>query len=1567
MAQDRGSIPDEDSDEFQKLIKRNFGQSNSQQKPFHPKDGHCKTWKNAPNQKTYSSFGDQGTTASVNMYGEIVQFGTYLGAGDAGMFSADQKFLPEPYDVMARADIFDRYSRTRLAGPGCYGFEFQDVSFEEPPSMAYLHYRWPRYEYRSTRKILTIQWAVHDGIVLQQCVLTNLDDSEMQVSCRFRNDHGAMLIRDLDYIDPAHKFNNGDEEGGDYHTNLGPYGYSWNLTHDPRCHKAETQTNGSFKGEADSSTLASHGSFDSKDELESAMVVVSVFLNGEALRWTSSSGCNWTKRLGGRNSRNSTIEVVTAYRMTLLKTSTASWRDYMIPVESTDIDRILQETPFSPIYISTTECSAQQSNEKHEPHGMSEGSDSDPSGIPADDSSSRSHIEFIVRRNLEHILSVCSIPLKPSGWGNGKATSLKLSSDLYPVALTCGDMSCHRICTSASFFAFRFLVDVSRRLKQLKQSNPEDRYINSLLDRIGVVCRGHLTWLFSNAERYFCEKKEGGLGYFVANYWVTGKAIALDSPTWRPDNSLTDTAYQILKAGEWVQFSNDREDLDLARDAVGYAYEPWMKSLERLDRRGCFAWPHAQQGGTNVFRLSDHVLIWKALTTVEEFDLWPIDTEGGRLMSPSQIQQGMLRRFITENEASRKRMLAVTRSSRETRFMFHARDTTLFYGCDWGFFLQQTPFREAWKDTLEAQAFYTDNQDTLWNNTLRYALGIMMGIRGHAVNQQSGCDLVKMCLRAILQATSSNGFCSVKLQDITKEPVLFSREDDRDYYFHASFEIPYILLVDAARIHRIYGQKPDIFQNDQSYQSNQQVDHVLGDADGYYPKMRKPQLKRQTLNEKIASEPSSLRKTVPFGRRFDSANVFNIEEEWLYNYPSFLLSETAMTSDDIKKAIITLATKDRSLEANEPVVVRAAKGVRQSFGDWSVGGDEYEKWDKMWFENWLEDDQVKRSLVSDIPKTMRLEKRDRPDVAPSAGAPTDIFHRFCNKSLLHKLMGVRNATNAKKRFVWLTNADINTALICYLGSVETERPAISLFFDRHWHHDGYFFDDTTMVMNTWETELHLGFYSLLDAQEISFRGASASHNDIILDSRRISKVSMGFRLWGDLFDRHWTCHFIEDINVLSSNLHKQSGGDSFYWEPSYPHTEKGKYWRQRKVVELYLFGHILAGLVQSTREIFESVKKELGVQQGHGLSFPAIPSSEDYFFSSAQWRKFQDLLQAIDENLEEVKLEVSKWVSREKDRGQEKPRWTRDHERKYGAIIKKLQVSAENQIRSLHGVHSSVKSLEETLIRRMEQIREDIALRGSEDIRFFTYVTVVFLPLGFASGIFSMNGTPEPDLLNSLVICAIVSLVVTIFALFNAKTLSTILRRRLHLIDSYSQEKMEQSFLIPRHERTAGRARKSTIDQRQREPESGGMVPEGPHEDLPRSHPFDGTETKHAPRVWFLVSYAVLELPVRRVAVAYDALRNPKLTWISCLHVILGFLCLPLCVLFWFLRFAIANMVDLLQVILIIVSWPFLLPPPDEVRFGGYMRELATLFDTMRPLKYLGSRIDKRREVLKGR
>ncbi len=54
-------------------------------------------------QVRLQSFGDQGTTATVNSYGDLIQVGRYLGLGSSGMFTMDQPYTDEPWAVVSRA------------------------------------------------------------------------------------------------------------------------------------------------------------------------------------------------------------------------------------------------------------------------------------------------------------------------------------------------------------------------------------------------------------------------------------------------------------------------------------------------------------------------------------------------------------------------------------------------------------------------------------------------------------------------------------------------------------------------------------------------------------------------------------------------------------------------------------------------------------------------------------------------------------------------------------------------------------------------------------------------------------------------------------------------------------------------------------------------------------------------------------------------------------------------------------------------------------------------------------------------------------------------------------------------------------------------------------------------------------------------------------------------------------------------------------------------------------------------------------------------------------------------
>jgi hypothetical protein len=115
-------------------------------------------WVQSPKQEeqhtqtnhAYTSFGDDGTTASVSVFGHILQISRFLGreAGASGLLCADASYLPSPYFVSSRMEDLMSFSKR----PG-RGFRIDFVSdwdlFESVPMLGYTHDRWPRYLYRN--------------------------------------------------------------------------------------------------------------------------------------------------------------------------------------------------------------------------------------------------------------------------------------------------------------------------------------------------------------------------------------------------------------------------------------------------------------------------------------------------------------------------------------------------------------------------------------------------------------------------------------------------------------------------------------------------------------------------------------------------------------------------------------------------------------------------------------------------------------------------------------------------------------------------------------------------------------------------------------------------------------------------------------------------------------------------------------------------------------------------------------------------------------------------------------------------------------------------------------------------------------------------------------------------------------------------------------------------------------------------------------------------------------------------------------------------------------------------
>ncbi|KAF2143199.1 uncharacterized protein K452DRAFT_225473, partial [Aplosporella prunicola CBS 121167] len=285
----------------------------------------------------------------------------------------------------------------------------------------------------------------------------------------------------------------------------------------------------------------------------------------------------------------------------------------------------------------------------------------------------------------------------------------------------------------------------------------------------------------------------------------------------------------------------------------------------------------------------------------------------------------------------------------------------------------------------------------------------------------------------------------------------------------------------------------------------------------------------------------------------------------------------------------------------------------------------------------------------------------------------------------------------------------------------------------------------------------------------------------------VVRTVMSFRFTGDFFDRYWTCHFLEH-KPRTDKRSVTKDGKARIFKLDHGHKrrqKKTKYpWQQRKVLELVLMDEILNEMASSARNVLDWAKNTL---QG-GFQKLQQKGSDNYLSLNERWRVFEQILQAVEEDLDENLERIKEWRARESDRGLERPRWTRNDERRYRPTMTRLSVLTKRKTRELERLKQNIQSFREALTRRLTSIRDDISFRGSENINLFTYVTVVFLPLGFTTGIFSMSEAPSRTTLIQMVITAIIALAITIGALINARLLDKeIVEPALKIIRSISR------------------------------------------------------------------------------------------------------------------------------------------------------------------------------------
>jgi hypothetical protein len=1054
-----------------------------------------------------------------------------------------------------------------------------------------------------------------------------------------------------------------------------------------------------------------------------------------------------------------------------------------------------------------------------------------------------------------------------------------------------------------------------------------------------------MLWLISISE---------GDQPFAANYWVSGAQMdATHTESWHPNDSPTDSAYQWIKIRECFDVFGDalREHKNDMLKYLKPSTRGWLKQLEDLDVRAVCAWPHSREDETNLFRLDDHIWIWKGLQATEEIDntllqrpedVWlraikeKEGLEESKTYASQNVRQQVIRHFTTKNEISGKRTLAVTRSSRENRFLFHSRDTVLLYARDWAFISDwDSNSVEVWQNAMRVQPDHDGNHESTWENALRYALSILMGLEEFSINKKPFPDMIKDSIATLTRSSSPNGLFVGLLDRTTRNGKKSIREYDRDFYFYAGFEVSYILFRNARKIVNSFKRQTSPHQ-DSKDATQERLTEVV---DLVAPPITQHTLKDAarknvtpipyvalTHTHRSPAHVSLMKKSVPVNLLIDANSVVDVDDEWLYNYPGFLVSSKGtpanLTFDQVLNLPMDLilhevprdsGRESETLESSpsSTSTIRKHRGPEKTLNRNRTAGV---------------------AAVFDVSKKESKREKQR-------GAPK-LPDMLTAEKLWIELGKSRNAELSKKRFVWLTNNEEDIARCCYFSSHNDEKAAMLRFFDKNVNAEHSFHDETTMYLNTWETELHISFFQLLN-----FNHSNSNNEDPAYDIKftfpkngdhAVTKTSMGFRFSGDFFDRFWTCHFVEHMSSTRSEWD--------LWLPGPPPLiprENQRAWGQRKVLELHLFERMITAMVVSTRTLFQTLRLAVNLEGDEGDIFSVDLKRINYYESSTHWEDLQQSLKLIIDELEHVNGSIVRWETREADRGAERPRWTWSDEKKYRGDINKLMTSTSHKIQEFRSLHAEIKSFRQWLMRTQEQIREEISFRNSENIKFFTYVTVVFLPLGFASSIFSMSGIPEQDLVRRMVSMAIVALLITIVAIMIAPVIKAGFDQTMHKSDfnkamKHSLKLCKDNSVLFRLNTRSGeteKAVKADTEEARQEPQQSSNVRQEALANDKASHQSTSNSEKgmsgpiNAGRryysqqrrgisdTWIWLWYIFTELPARIVVSAYDRMSRGVISMKTVLVVVMGIIVLPWCFIALMARIVVINVADLVSII----------------------------------------------------
>ena len=959
-----------------------------------------------------------------------------------------------------------------------------------------------------------------------------------------------------------------------------------------------------------------------------------------------------------------------------------------------------------------------------------------------------------------------------------------------------------------SSFAFKFLLSVFEYLKTQAQEHHPKKAVNDndgahaciqcqfserLCDRIEKTCCAHLRWI-DRTERVATELVPSSKVYFGWNYWATGKTI--EAPDTDIGRSLSSMHFQLLKFAQFALKLKESTFKTIKEIDVKKILEEnvkiWIKELDHRNSQGFYAFAtRVPSFGDPKYRLEDHVWIWRLLQYVETLGLGYITTakrkeeaQAGKRprseglnkdfllsedYSSANFKTKVLQRFSVENTVTGQRMIAVRRSLAQTRFGLRARDTALFYEGGDSFLTETNPL---WKATTDAQRLHEENKDDHWHDPLRYTLALLMATtKSLCINSRTKTDMVKAAKAILYSSSSENGLFPGRLNEETKQAEIFEYSNMRDYYWHVGFEVPYALW-EMREYHT--PAEPSTSSDTVSQKSKKEAVAV-----GVSHKLEKEEPVATDVEEYyIGGKNMKMKRSIPFNALIDRKSIVELSDEWLYPKPAFLSWEPDHLGE--------LPTEVKNFLAGN------ANGPS-------------ERYDDIMNEN----QNSREVLVIDIPKT-EPKKYPKTQSEERAHDSQDILYAPSNnKEIQDKLYTKRSVYKAKKRLLWFFNFDANIASLGIPATPETGQQDLTSFFARHNRQEKFFSDDATAAANLWVTEFHLASYQFLSEED--YKNVEPRSTDLMFlgekDGKQIRRAAMGFYLVGDFFDRYWTCCVLEyepridrrhGIQINPKDVINRFK-ERLQLKDITPIPGK-RVWDQRKILELLLFDRMLLNITQRYAELLQEINDYLAKLNnlkiksnsevsanltGSGVTtakfdilsvanklFSSSLNYDEYLTFSKQWPAIQYTLQVMEEDLTETFEKIGFWNIRETDRKLEQPRWTKNDESRYRSAIRKVTAKNNYRIRVLQRYLSDIKSLRLSLTDRLSSTRDDLAYKSSENVRYFTYVTLVLLPMGFATALFSTNVAPGGRLIGEMAAAAFTTLIVTGIALANGRRIT---------------------------------------------------------------------------------------------------------------------------------------------------------------------------------------------------